>query len=117
MPRVEALPDEELARPRRRGEPVWPALRTTDMELEGPVGLGDQIAAEEVRLRRVTEGLVQVGVVRPVVHVPVRAGCLYRDVEEAGGAFVAGDAVDRGAVDPGLEVHEVGVVTAELAAR
>ena len=99
------------------GSQFGPALGAADVQHEGPVRLRDDVAAREVRLRCVAEGLVQVGVVGPVVHVLLRAGTLHGDVEEAGRALAAGDAVHRGPVDPRLQVHEVGVVAAELAGR
>ena len=117
VPRVEALAEEELARTRRRRQPVRTALGSADVEDEAAVPLGDEVVAEEVGLGRVAERLVQVRVVGAVVHVLLRARALHGEVDEAGGAPVAGDLVGGRAVDPRLQVDEVGVVAAELAVR
>jgi hypothetical protein len=68
---------------------------------------------EQVGLGNVAERLVQTGPLRSRLFLRPRT--LDGDVQEARGALVAADLVNRAAVDPSLLVYEIGTVAAELA--
>src|SRR3972149_5890091 len=85
-----------------------------DVELEASVPADLHLVAEEVGLRGVAEGLVQV----PPVGIVWLMGwpqALNGEVEKARRPSVSGDPVDGAPVDPCLLIDEVRVVSAELA--
>src|SRR3546814_8921944 len=70
---------------------------------------------EQVRLGNVAERFVQARNVG--ARLRLRARPLHGEVQKARRALVAGNPVDRIAVDPGLQIREVGSVAAEFARR
>ena len=114
VPAIETLAQEKFARTGRRRQPVRSATRATDVELEAAVprfradGRRDSLPG----CRRTARA-----------GSAIRAGLFLRprpldgEVEKARRAPVAGDLVDRLAVDPGLQVDEIGCVAAELPTR
>src|SRR3546814_1208112 len=74
-----------------------------------------QLMTEQVRLGNVAERFVQARNVG--ARLRLRARPLHGEVQKARRALVAGIPVDRIAVDPGLQLREVGSVAAEIARR